>query len=131
MSRTARAIGSTAHNGGLRPPSGGTFDDDRPELIGDGADAVLVMHTPLEAVRPALAAIARHFDGPRGAYPHAGHFERPSWVFKDVAPDALADEAEQWARDGAQFAGGCCGTRPEHIRAIAERFPDRHGAGDG
>jgi S-methylmethionine-dependent homocysteine/selenocysteine methylase len=123
--------GRLGPDGELRTPTGQTLEDDLPELIGDGADAVLVMHSALEAVRPALAAIARHWDGPRGAYPHAGHFERPNWIFRDVAPGVLADEAEQWVRDGAQFAGGCCGTRPEHIRAIAERFPDRRpAAGD-
>jgi methionine synthase I (cobalamin-dependent) len=111
-------------DGELRAATGRLFEDDLPELI-DGVDAVLVMHSPLEAVRPALAAIERHSTGPRGAYPHAGHFERPNWIFKDVAPAVMADEAEAWVRDGARIVGGCCGTRPEHIRAIADRFADR------
>jgi homocysteine S-methyltransferase len=114
--------GRLGPDGDLRAPTGHSLEDDLPELIADGPDAVLVMHSPLEAVRPALAAIARHWDGPRGAYPHAGHFERPNWIFTEVAPSVLADEAEQWVADGAAFVGGCCGTRPEHIRAISERF---------
>jgi S-methylmethionine-dependent homocysteine/selenocysteine methylase len=123
--------GRLGDDGGLLTPSGRPLEDDLPELIGDGADAVLVMHSPLETVRPALAAIASAWDGPRGAYPHSGHFERPHWVFKDVAPSVLADEAEAWVRDGASFVGGCCGTRPEHIRALRERFPAAQPAGDG
>jgi methionine synthase I (cobalamin-dependent) len=123
--------GRLGEDGGLETPGGRSLDEDFPALIGDGADAVLVMHSPLDAVAPALEAVARHWDGPRGAYPHAGHFERPSWVFKDVAPSVLADEAERWVRDGATFVGGCCGTRPEHIRALRERFGASQPAGDG
>jgi methionine synthase I (cobalamin-dependent) len=114
--------GRLGPDGDLRPPTGRPLEEDLAGLIADGPDAVLVMHSPLEAVRPALQAIARHWDGPRGAYPHAGHFERPNWIFKEVAPEVLAEEAERWVADGAAFVGGCCGTRPEHIRAISERF---------
>jgi homocysteine S-methyltransferase len=115
--------GRLGPDGDLVAPWGRPLEDDLPALVADGPDAVVVMHSPLEAVRPALAAIARHWDGPRGAYPHAGHFERPNWVFEEVAPSVLADEAERWVADGAACVGGCCGTRPEHIRAISERFP--------
>jgi 5-methyltetrahydrofolate--homocysteine methyltransferase len=39
----------------------------------------------------------------------------------DETPQMLADELAQWARDGLlNIAGGCCGTSPDHIRAIAE-----------
>jgi methionine synthase I (cobalamin-dependent) len=122
--------GRLGDDGGLLTPTRRPLEEDLPDLIGDGADAVLVMHAPLEAVPPALAAIASVWDGPRGAYPHSGHFERPNWVFEAVAPDVLADEAEGWVRDGASFVGGCCGTRPEHIAALRERFGAAQPAGD-
>jgi 5-methyltetrahydrofolate--homocysteine methyltransferase len=39
----------------------------------------------------------------------------------DETPQMLADEMAQWAQDGLlNIAGGCCGTSPDHIRAIAE-----------
>jgi 5-methyltetrahydrofolate--homocysteine methyltransferase len=39
----------------------------------------------------------------------------------DETPEMLAAELAQWARDGLlNIAGGCCGTTPEHIRAIAD-----------
>jgi len=98
------------------------FEDDVPGLIDERLAAVVIMHAPIDAVSPALAAIRRHWDGPVGAYPHSGRFERPHWVFEDVEPDALAGEAERWVREGAQIVGGCCGTRPAHIRAISERL---------
>jgi homocysteine S-methyltransferase len=109
-------------DGAPRAPTGRPFEQDLPALIDDRVAAVLVMHAPLDAVAPALAAIARHWDGPRGAYPHAGHWERPHWVFDDLAPDVMADHAAAWVRQGARIVGGCCGTRPDHIRAIRERL---------
>jgi methionine synthase I (cobalamin-dependent) len=112
-------------DGELRAPTGRAFEDDLPGLIEDGVEAVVVMHSPLEAVRAALEVIARHWDGPRGAYPHAGHFERPNWVFAELSPSVLADQAQGWVRDGARIVGGCCGTRPDHIRAISERLASR------
>jgi S-methylmethionine-dependent homocysteine/selenocysteine methylase len=111
--------------GQLTAPTGRPFEEDLPLLIDDGLEAVVVMHAPIDAVPAALAAIERHWDGRTGAYPHSGHFERPHWVFKDVAPSALADAAESWVRDGAEIAGGCCGTRPAHIRAISDRLATR------
>ncbi|MDO9243295.1 MAG: methionine synthase, partial [Rhodocyclaceae bacterium] len=39
----------------------------------------------------------------------------------DETAEMLADELAQWAKDGLlNIAGGCCGTTPEHIRAIAQ-----------
>src|SRR3954453_22052584 len=123
--------GRLGADGGLLTPTRRPLEHDLPDLIGDGADAVLVMHSPLEAVPPALAAIASVWDGPRGAYPHSGHFERPNWVFEEVAPSVLADEAEGWVRDGATLVGGCCGTGPEHSAARRGRSPAARPAGDG
>lgn len=37
-------------------------------------------------------------------------------------PDAFALHAESWVRAGARMVGGCCGTTPEHVRAIARRL---------
>lgn len=40
----------------------------------------------------------------------------------DETPEQLADEIASWAERGiVNIVGGCCGTSPEHIRAIAER----------
>ncbi|MEJ2581517.1 MAG: homocysteine S-methyltransferase family protein [Acidobacteriota bacterium] len=35
-------------------------------------------------------------------------------------PDAYAAEVEKWLDAGASIVGGCCGTRPKHIRRISE-----------
>ncbi|MBA3033217.1 MAG: methionine synthase [Gammaproteobacteria bacterium] len=43
----------------------------------------------------------------------------------DETPEMLAAELAQWAKDGLlNIAGGCCGTTPEHIRAIADALQD-------
>ena len=39
----------------------------------------------------------------------------------DETPQALADEIAEWGKSGIiNIAGGCCGTSPDHIRAIAQ-----------
>ena len=39
----------------------------------------------------------------------------------DDTPESMARQLGEWARAGwLNIAGGCCGTTPEHIRAIAE-----------
>jgi 5-methyltetrahydrofolate--homocysteine methyltransferase len=43
----------------------------------------------------------------------------------DETPAMLADELADWAKHGLiNIVGGCCGTAPEHIRAIAEAVAD-------
>jgi 5-methyltetrahydrofolate--homocysteine methyltransferase len=37
----------------------------------------------------------------------------------DVTPDDMGRAAAQWVAAGASVVGGCCGTSPEHLRAIA------------
>jgi S-methylmethionine-dependent homocysteine/selenocysteine methylase len=45
----------------------------------------------------------------------------PGWSFAecDVAPEKLAQTAADLRKLGASIIGGCCGSRPEHIAAIA------------
>lgn len=71
-----------------------------------------------DLMRPHIAAISRVADTLVGAYPNAG---LPNEMGEyDQSPQELADQVGQWARDGiVNFLGGCCGTTPDHIRAIA------------
>jgi 5-methyltetrahydrofolate--homocysteine methyltransferase len=52
--------------------------------------------------------------------PNAGlpRMEGESTVF-DVTPDKMAEFARKYATLGARVVGGCCGSTPEHIAAIA------------
>lgn len=38
----------------------------------------------------------------------------------DTGPDEMADYAVQFVESGARIVGGCCGSTPAHIKAIAE-----------
>lgn len=38
----------------------------------------------------------------------------------DVTPAAMGAAAVEWVAAGAQIVGGCCGTSPEHLRAIRD-----------
>lgn len=37
----------------------------------------------------------------------------------DVGPEEMAEYAVRYVRAGAQVVGGCCGSTPEHVKAIA------------
>lgn len=39
----------------------------------------------------------------------------------DVTPQMMADQVPAWIGAGAKLVGGCCGTSPEHLAAIAEK----------
>ena len=53
------------------------------------------------------------------AYPNAG---LPNELGEyDEMPETTAALVKQWAENGqANILGGCCGSSPEHIKAIAE-----------
>ncbi|HEY0634915.1 MAG TPA: homocysteine S-methyltransferase family protein, partial [Gammaproteobacteria bacterium] len=56
------------------------------------------------------------------AHPNAGLPNPLSPTGYDETPEAMAEEIADWARSGfLNIVGGCCGTGPAHIKAIAER----------
>lgn len=80
-----------------------------------------------ELMRPYLAELAHVADARISAYPNAG---LPNAMGEyDETPDDMACQIEPWALDGIlNIVGGCCGSTPEHIRAIAEavaKYPPR------
>ncbi len=52
---------------------------------------------------------------PNAGIPEIGYDGRPSY---DVIPEKMASFTGQWIENGARIIGGCCGTTPEHLRAI-------------
>lgn len=79
-----------------------------------------LMHTTIEAVDPAIEIVLERWSGAFGVYPESGYFVRPDWQFVDVIePEELAAHAKRWVARGARLLGGCCGTGPEHVRALA------------
>ena len=60
-----------------------------------------------------------------GAYPNAGLPDALSPTGFPETPESFAPKVAAWAANGwLNLVGGCCGTTPEHIRAIAERVRD-------
>jgi len=57
------------------------------------------------------------------AQPNAGRPQRTAsaTIFPEP-PDSFADAAPRFRELGATIIGGCCGTRPEHIRAMVARL---------
>jgi S-methylmethionine-dependent homocysteine/selenocysteine methylase len=89
--------------------------------------AVNVMHSPIAAIEPALRVVRARWDGPLGAYPEIG--DGTPHAPHSVSPADLAAHARTWVASGARIVGGCCGTTPEHIRALAARAASYGGSG--
>jgi 5-methyltetrahydrofolate--homocysteine methyltransferase len=69
-------------------------------------------------LRPHLAALSRGADTLVMAYPNAG-LPNELGAYDEAAEETAAQVAE-WVRDGlVNVVGGCCGTTPAHISAIA------------
>lgn len=75
---------------------------------------------PHEAVR-FLEEFSRHLSGPFSIQPNAGYPQivQERTVF-GASPEYFASFAGTFVRLGAKILGGCCGTTPEHIRALAQ-----------
>ena len=91
-----------------------------------GGQAAGIMHTQIGNIDPALAILGQHWAGPKFAYAETGRAMLPDWNFEEIcSPQNYAIEIEGWIKNhGVQIVGGCCGTGPEHIRAMKERLPN-------
>jgi len=92
------------------------------EAVARGAAAVLVNCVPARATLAYVEALADAVGDrvPFGAYANAGHVdEGMGWTSVPGAPEAYAALAATWVAAGAQLVGGCCGTGPEHVAALA------------
>ncbi len=125
-------------SGTITDLSGRTLSGQTPEAF-----YASVSHIPLLAVglncalgsaqmRPFLAALSTAAAMPVSVYPNAGLPN--AFGGYDESPDEMAGQLGAMARDGlANLIGSCCGTTPEHTRAIVEavrgvaprRIPER------
>ena len=72
-----------------------------------------------DLMTPHLKELARIAETRVSAYPNAGLPN--AFGHYDETPDETARMIKHWADDGlVNIVGGCCGTTPDHIRAIAE-----------
>lgn len=76
-----------------------------------------------EELRPYIAELARIAEGYVSAHPNAG---LPNEMGEyDQSPADMARHIRDWAEQGfLNLIGGCCGTTPDHIRALADAVRD-------
>ena len=77
-----------------------------------------------DQLRPHLAMLSKEANALIMAYPNAG---LPNDLGEyDEMPQETAELIGDWLKDGlVNIVGGCCGTTPDHIAAIAEAVADQ------
>ncbi|XHR31316.1 MAG: methionine synthase [Chthoniobacteraceae bacterium] len=100
------------------------------------AFAISVEHAPIltlglncalgpKEMNASLEALARCSPVYVSVYPNAGLPDPLSPTGFPETPETLAPQIRRWAERGwLNVVGGCCGTTPDHIRAIAEAVRD-------
>ena len=82
--------------------------------------AVFIMHTPVDDTGPGLEIVKKNWSGTFGAYAHFPGHEGSTPEANALDPQQYLEFAKGWSEQGARIIGGCCGTRPDHIRALRE-----------
>ena len=61
---------------------------------------------------------------PNLAYGNTGHADEDgNWISSDaIHPDDYVAHVTSWIEAGASIVGGCCGTTPQHIRAVTRNL---------
>jgi 5-methyltetrahydrofolate--homocysteine methyltransferase len=92
-----------------------------------GADAVgCNCSTGPETMNAFIATMKPYAKIPLVAKPNAGLPKVVGGVTCfDMTPDVFAAQAARMAETGAGFIGGCCGTTPDHIRALKQALAGR------
>jgi len=123
---------NTAQNGG-RTVMGNSASECARTLEGEGASAIGANCGNIDPDQMALIirAVASETRLPVAAEPNAGmpRLMNGETVFDMDAP-AFASGVVSCMTAGARILGGCCGTTPEHIRALAARLGtivEKHG----
>jgi homocysteine S-methyltransferase len=71
-----------------------------------------------------IAELRQSSTKPIVVYPNSGegwNAEARCWTGSSD-PAAFGDLAREWYKEGAQLIGGCCRTRPDHIRQVASAW---------
>ena len=114
-----------------------TFESNGRTLFGTDAKTAAIVAESLGAcavgancssgpaqMRPVIEAMASVTRIPIIAKPNAGlpYLDAEGRTNYDMQPDKFAEEMEVLVQAGATVLGGCCGTAPEYINAIYEKF---------
>jgi 5-methyltetrahydrofolate--homocysteine methyltransferase len=78
-------------------------------------------------MRPYIAELAKVCDVAVSCYPNAGLPNPMSDTGFDETPEMTSKLLDEFSRDGlVNLVGGCCGTTPAHIKAIADAVAKRN-----
>lgn len=121
----ACAVGQAAGaaRGGVQTMMGVTLEQAAAALSAAGADVIGAnCGTGAAALLPVCEQFRAATDRPLWMKPSAGLPERAEGdagrlVYR-ATPEEFAADAQALVKAGADFIGGCCGTRPEFIRAL-------------
>ena len=100
--------------------AGETLQDAIEALKDRDVAAVFVMHTPVDNTGPGLEIVKSNWSGIFGAYAHFPSFGAAYPRANVLEPQQYLEYAKVWREQGARIIGGCCGTRPDHIRALRD-----------
>ncbi len=142
--REARAAAQAACGAGIPVWLGWTLQGDRPDQLPSGEslpeafeavaefglEATMVNCCGANFVTRAMPILASVSDRRIGGYANAAHVHEadqdapvpePEEVEKrELDASDYCAEVRNWVQDGATIVGGCCSTRPAHIRALRE-----------
>ena len=105
---------------GIQDRHGGETLQDAMDAIEDKDIAsVFIMHTSADDTAPGLEIVKKNWSGTFGAYAHFPRSGGPT-PGNALDPQQYLEYAKGWSEQGARIIGGCCGTRPDHIRVLRE-----------
>ncbi|CAM2821123.1 bifunctional homocysteine S-methyltransferase/methylenetetrahydrofolate reductase [Paenibacillus sediminis] len=92
----------------------------------EGADVIgFNCRTGPSGIMRAMDTLQGHLQVPMSVFPNAGIADYVDGQYRYAAtPEYFAQSAVKFAELGARILGGCCGTTPEHIAAIAGALKD-------
>ncbi len=96
---------------------------------GESAAAFLLNCAPMSVVERTMAEVAEVSPLPFGAYANNGtDAGEGRWRFdQDIGAAKFIEHSAKLREMGARIVGGCCGTTPSHIAAIAEFLASQRG----
>jgi S-methylmethionine-dependent homocysteine/selenocysteine methylase len=103
-------------------------------LKGHPVEGIFLMCSYPQDITACLPRLREAYDGPIGAYAHLEYSENqkfgdsPDEPFFNMSegantPQHYAEIVRGWLESGVQIVGGCCATRPDHIRALRPLIP--------
>lgn len=124
-----RRVGISPHGGSWQVADESLFGRAAQRFEEIGIDALLLNCLPSEDIPGTIPYLRQFTNLPLGAYPNVGYYLDPGWEYDpSMSPAAYLEDARSWVSEGATVVGGCCGTTPEHIAALAEAFGQSAGA---